>query len=176
MTTNKSLKTLKITELKTNPDNPRFIKDDNFKKLVQSLKVLPIMLTKRPILVDENNVILGGNMRYKAAQAAGMNEVPIERFTREDADENNKIARVIDPAYVDKTYEEQREEIIIKDNVSGGEWDWDMLANEWDTDLLNEWGVDLPEVPSFEPDIDMQSPLDEKKKITCPECGHEFET
>ena len=172
MTTNKSLKTLKITELKTNPDNPRFIKDDNFKKLVQSLKVLPIMLTKRPILVDENNVILGGNMRYKAAQAAGMNEVPIERFTREDADENNKIARVIDPAYVDKTYEEQREEIIIKDNVSGGEWDWDMLANEWDSELLDDWGLDLPaqfgdeEVEEDEaPEVSSEPPVSELGKI-----------
>lgn len=135
--------TLKASEIKPNPDNPRVIKDDKFKKLVRSLRVLPIMLRKRPILIDEDNMIIGGNMRHKAALEAGMKELPIERFTREDAIENNKIAKVLDPDYIDKTYEEQRDEMIIKDNVSGGEWDWDILANDWDAELLDESGLDV---------------------------------
>lgn len=136
---------MKISEIKPNPQNPRTIKDENFKKLVQSLKVLPIMLNKRPILIDEDNMIIGGNMRYKAAVEAKMQEVPIERFTREDAEENNRLAKALDPDYIDKTYEQQREEMIIKDNVSGGDWDWDTLANEWDADELDAWGLELPD-------------------------------
>ena len=142
---------LHVKDIKPNLNNPRTIKDDNYKKLVKSLKVLPIMLNKRPLLIDIDNIIIGGNMRYRAAVEAGIKEVPIERFTLEDAIENNKLARVLDPNYIDKTYEEQREEMIIKDNVSGGDWDWDSLANEWDTNLLQEWGLDLPEIPDFEP-------------------------
>lgn len=144
MIISKNIMKLNISEIKPNPDNPRLIKDDKFKKLVTSLSVLPIMLKKRPVLIDEANMIIGGNMRYKAAIEAGLKEIPIERFTREDADENNKIAKKLDANYIDKTYEEQCEEMIIKDNSSGGEWDWDVLANEWDTEQLDDWGLDLP--------------------------------
>ena len=159
---------LKISEIKANPNNPRLIRDDKFKKLVKSLRVLPIMLEKRPILIDEDNMIIGGNMRHKAAIEAGMKVVPIEMFTREDAEEGNRQARALDPSYVDKTYEEQREEMIIKDNVAGGEWDLDLLANQWDMDQLDDWGLDLP--GDFGQDNDEDE--DDKKAITCPSCGH----
>ena len=117
------MKKVAIGELKPNPNNPRIIKDDKFKKLVQSIKDLPEMAEVRPIVVNTDMVVLGGNMRLKAMREAGWKEVPIE--------------------VVDWDEDKQRQ-FIIKDNVSGGEWDWDMLANEWDADELNEWGLDLP--------------------------------
>ena len=138
--------TLKISQIKNNPNNPRLIKDDKFKKLVKSLKEFPIMAKKlRKVVVDENNVILGGNMRFKAMKEAGLEEVYVEYFTREDAEENNKLAKQLDPDFKDKTYEDQCNEFIIKDNVSGGEWDMDILANEWDAEELDEWGLDTPD-------------------------------
>ena len=139
---------MKITEIKLNPDNPRVIKDDKFAKLVNSLKELPIMLNKRPVLLDEDNIIIGGNMRFRAAKEAGMKEVPIEIFTKEDAKKNNIIAKELDSSYTDKTYEEQRQEMIIKDNVSGGEWNWNTLANEWDNVKLEEWGLNVWKAPT----------------------------
>ena len=99
--------TLKVSEIKNNPSNPRLIKDDKFKKLVVSLKEFPIMAKKlRKVVIDEDNIILGGNMRFKALKQAGFKEVAVEYFTREDAEENNKLAKEINPDYVDKTYEE----------------------------------------------------------------------
>jgi hypothetical protein len=117
------MQVVKITEVKVNPNNPRLIKDDKFKKLVQSVKDFPEMLNIRPIVVNQDMVILGGNMRYKACKEAGLKEIPIIK--------------------TDLT-EEQQKEFLIKDNVSGGEWDWDILANEWNTDDLQDWGLDLP--------------------------------
>jgi DNA modification methylase len=114
----------KLTEVKLNPNNPRLIKDDKFKKLVQSIKDFPEMLDIRPIVVNSDMVILGGNMRFKACKEAGLKEVPI--------------------IIADSLTEEQQKEFLIKDNVSGGEWDWDSLANEWDAEQLEEWGLDLP--------------------------------
>lgn len=113
----------KTSTLKINPNNPRIIKDDKFKRLVQSIIDFPEMLEKRPIVVNKDLIVLGGNMRLKACIEAGLKEVPI--------------------AVADWSEEKQRE-FIIKDNVSGGEWDWDVLANEWDADKLTEWGLDLP--------------------------------
>ena len=118
------MKKVAIGELKPNPNNPRIIKDDKFKKLVQSIKDLPEMAEVRPVVVNTDMVVLGGNMRLKAMREAGWKEVPIE--------------------VVDWDEDKQRQ-FIIKDNVSGGEWDWEMLANQWDADELNEWGLDLPE-------------------------------
>mgnify|MGYP000871545954 CR=1 FL=1 len=114
-----------IKEVKNNPNNPRLIKDDKFKKLVQSIKDFPEMLNIRPIVVNEDMVILGGNMRYKACLEAGLKEVPVIK--------------------VDSLSAEKQREFIIKDNLSGGEWDWDMLANEWESEELEEWGLDVPE-------------------------------
>lgn len=115
---------VKISEVKVNPNNPRIIKDDKFKKLVQSIKDFPEMLNIRPIVVNKDMIILGGNMRYKACKEAGLKEIPI--------------------IIADFTEEQQRE-FLIKDNTSGGEWDWEVLANEWDSEQLEEWGLDLPD-------------------------------
>ena len=114
----------KISEVKLNPNNPRLIKDDKFKKLVQSIKDFPEMLNIRPIVVNQDMIILGGNMRYKACKEAGLKEIPIIK--------------------ADLTEEQQRE-FLIKDNTSGGEWDFEMLDNEWDVEQLEEWGLDRPE-------------------------------
>ena len=126
----KSVKT-KISEIKLNPNNPRLIKDDKFTKLVQSIKDFPEMLDIRPIVVNQDMVILGGNMRFKACKEAGLKEVPI--------------------IVADNLTEEQQREFLIKDNTSGGEWDFEMLANEWDVEDLTDWGLD---VPNFAPDVD----------------------
>jgi len=116
--------TVAIGDIKPNPDNPRHIKDDKFKKLVTSIKDFPQMLELRPIVVDSDGIILGGNMRLKACQAAGLKEVPV--------------------IYADQLTEDQKREFIIKDNVGFGEWDWDVLANEWDEVVLDAWGLDVP--------------------------------
>jgi len=124
--------TVKINEVKSNPNNPRIIKDDKFKKLVASIKELPQMLELRPIVVNEDMVVLGGNMRLKACKEAGLKEIPIIK-----ASELN---------------EEQQRAFIIKDNVGFGEWDWDALANEWDAEQLEEWGLDVPNFEGVELD------------------------
>ena len=115
---------INIKEVKENPNNPRSIQKHKFTKLVNSIKEFPEMLKLRPIVVDDNNVVLGGNMRLKASIEAGLTEVWSEKAS-------------------DLTPEQQKE-FIIKDNSSFGDWDWDVLANEWDTEKLNDWGIDLP--------------------------------
>ena len=116
-------------DIKPNPNNPRVIKDDKFAKLVSSLKELPEMATVRPIVVNSDMIVLGGNMRLKAMKEAGWKEVPVE--------------------IVDWDEDKQRQ-FIIKDNVGFGEWDWEMLANEWDAEQLEEWGLDIP---TFEEEV-----------------------
>ena len=116
-------KIVKISEVKLNPNNPRLIKDDKFKKLVKSIEDFPEMLDIRPIVVNADMVILGGNMRFKACKEAGLKEIPI--------------------IIADNLTEEQQREFLIKDNTSGGEWNFEMLANEWDVDLLEDWGLDV---------------------------------
>ena len=113
-----------IASVKENPDDPRFIKDSKFKKLVKSIKAFPEMLEKRPIVVDEDMIVLGGNMRLKACKSAGLFEVWID--------------------IAEGWSEKQKREFIVKDNVGFGEWDWDILANEWDVDQVKDWGLDLP--------------------------------
>ena len=112
-----------ISKVKLNENNPRLIKDDKFKKLVTSIKEFPQMLKIRPIVVDENLVTIGGNMRLMACKQIGLKEVPIIKA--------NELT------------EEQKREFIIKDNVGFGEWDYDKLANEWDEQLLLHWGMDV---------------------------------
>jgi DNA modification methylase len=114
---------VKISKVKGNPDNPRIIKNDKFKKLVKSIQEFPEMLKLRPIVVDEDFMVLGGNMRLKASKDAGLKEVWIE--------------------VAEGLTEEQKKEFIVKDNVGFGEWEWDMLANEWDSVQLAEWGLDV---------------------------------
>lgn len=113
-----------INKIKINPDNPRLIKDDKFKKLVKSIQDFPQMLSLRPIVVNNEMVVLGGNMRLKACQEAGMKKVPVIK--------------------AEELTEEQQKEFIIKDNIGFGEWDWDTIANEWDTEQLTDWGLDIP--------------------------------
>ena len=114
---------VKISTVKGNPSNPRIIKNDKFKKLVTSIKEFPEMLKLRPIVVDEDMIVLGGNMRLKASKDAGLKEVWIE--------------------VAEGLTEEQKKEFIVKDNVGFGEWEWDMLSNEWDSVQLTEWGLDV---------------------------------
>ena len=113
---------IKISQVKSNPNNPRLIKNDKFKKLVKSVQDFPEMLELRPIVVDENMIVLGGNMRLKACVEAGLKEVWIE--------------------VAEGFTEEQKKEFIVKDNVGFGEWEWDMLANEWEQTELEDWGLD----------------------------------
>lgn len=115
-----------INKIKANPNNPRVIKDYAFKKLVDSIKQFPEMLEKRPIVIDENNMILGGNMRYKAALEAGLKDISV--IIADDWSEN------------------QKKEFIIKDNVGYGEWDWDVLANEWNEQQLDDWNLTTPDM------------------------------
>ena len=122
--------TAKISEVKANPNNPRIIKDDKFKKLVQSIKNFPEMLKLRPIVVNDDMVVLGGNMRLKACKEAGLKEVPIIK--------------------AEDLTEDQQREFIIKDNVGFGEWDWDEIANNWDAEQLDAWGLDLPDMTTKE--------------------------
>jgi site-specific DNA-methyltransferase (adenine-specific) len=117
-----SFKLTKLSEIRENPNNPRIIKDDKFQKLVKSIKEFPEMLEARPIVVNPENIVLGGNMRLKACKAAGLKEAPV---------------------YVASWEESKANEFIVKDNVGFGEWDWDMLANEWDAVELEEWGLDV---------------------------------
>ncbi len=154
-----------VSAVKENPNNPRFINKVKFKKLVNSIKQLPEMLQIRPIVVNENNVILGGNMRYKACIEAGLDKIHIVKAKG--------------------LTEEQQKEFIIKDNVGFGEWDWDILGNTWDNQKLNEWGLDVwhpEESVSNEKDYSINS-LDEKlgrfldakiKNITIPFETEEF--
>lgn len=115
---------MNINLIKINPNNPRICKDHKFKQLVKSIQDFPQMLELRPIIIDENNVVLGGNMRLKACIEAGLKDVPVKQAK-------------------DLT-EDQKKEFIVKDNVGYGEWDWDDLANNWDAQELTDWGLDIP--------------------------------
>ena len=133
-----------ISEIKENPHNPRYIKKNKFNELVNSIKGFPEMLEVRPLVIDENNEVLGGNMRLKALKKAGIKKVPVQIITN--------------------WTEQQKKEFIIKDNVAFGEWDWDVLANAWDIDSLNDWGLNIPAVyfdNDEEPEIDKDKYADE---------------
>ena len=121
---------IEVSKLKPNPDNPRTISKDKFKKLVKSIKEFPQMLKIRPIVVDENMIVLGGNMRLQALKKLGIKET----YYIQEKDLTT----------------EQKEQFIIKDNVGFGEWDWDMLANEWDISKLEDWAVNVPTIKNTE--------------------------
>ena len=142
-------KIVSVKEIKQTPNNPRLIKDAKFKKLIKSIKEFPQMLEIRPIVVDETMTILGGNMRLRACKAAGLFEIPI---------------------YIQKGLSDaEKREFIIKDNSGFGEWDWDILANEWDTKQLIDWGVDLP---VFDLPLDDEQPKEnDDDKDVCELCG-----
>ncbi len=133
---------IKISKLKLHPDNPRFIKDDKFKKLVKSLTDFPQMADVRPLVVNQDMVILGGNMRLRAMKEAGWKEAPV---------------LIVD------WNEDRQKEFVIKDNVGFGEWDWDDVANNWDDLPLDEWGLDKP-APEFEEEKEIPF-VDEEREI-----------
>ena len=146
-------------KIKINPNNPRIIKDDRFKKLVKSIDEFPKMMKLRPIIIDNNNEVLGGNMRFAALQELGYKEIPDEWIKR-----------------ADELTDEEKKRFIIADNVGFGEWDWDILANEWNEEDLSDWGLDLPvfendDMPSFD-ENSKDSNYDTEK---CPKCGFEWE-
>jgi DNA modification methylase len=118
-----------INKIKPNPKNPRVIRDDKFAKLVKSIQDFPEMLEKRPLVcftdIDGKYVVLGGNMRLKAANEVGLKQLPI--------------------LLADDWTEEQKNEFLIKDNVGFGEWDWEQIKNDWDVEKLDEWGLDVPD-------------------------------
>jgi len=118
------IRSVKLSEIKSNPNNPRIIKDDKFRKLVKSIQEFPKMLEIRPIVVNVDMIVLGGNMRLKACKEAGLKEVPV--------------------IFANDLTEDEQKEFIIKDNVGYGDWDWDMIANEWEPELLEEWGLFIP--------------------------------
>jgi ParB-like chromosome segregation protein Spo0J len=130
-----------INKVRTNPNNPRIIKDDKFQKLVKSIQEFPQMLEIRPIVVNDDMIVLGGNMRLKACLEAGLKEIPIIKASN--------------------LTEEQQKEFIIKDNVGFGEWDWNDLANNWDTEELKKWGLDIP---GFD-NVDEKDEIDLSDKI-----------
>ena len=167
----------KVADLIPNDANPRYITEEKFHKLVQSVSSFPEMLEARPIVIDEDGLVLGGNMRYKAATESGMKEVPV--------------------MVVKGWTQQQKEEFIIKDNASAGSWDWDILANQWDANKVQDWGVDVWTMDkTFEPITDpgtnyrdvTQEEIDRraaklaealvtergKVECMCPACGHEF--
>jgi len=117
---------MKLSAIKQNPNNPRSINKDKFAKLVKSIEEFPRMLELRPIVLNKDNIVLGGNMRLKACKQIGLTEVPV--------------------VYADDLTEEEQRQFIIKDNVGFGDWDWELLANEWDVSDLNDWGLDLPDM------------------------------
>jgi len=141
-----------------NQDNPRIIKDEKFQKLIKSIKDLPRMLELRPLILNDDNVIVWGNMRFRAIQELGISKVPIVRAS-------------------DYT-EEEIQEIIIKDNVGYGEWDMEMLANDFDIEDLELWGMDMPDIELEEmEDIEDKEEKDDWSKeqnVMCPECNHNF--
>jgi ParB-like chromosome segregation protein Spo0J len=140
-----NIEKIKISKVKANPNNPRVIKDQKFKKLVQSIKDFPEMLKIRPIVVDKDNIVLGGNQRLRACQRAELKEVYIIK--------------------ADELTEEQQREFMIKDNLGMGEWDWDELANKFDASDLNRYGLEVPELEEkqeiHEQEIEFSEYLDE---------------
>ena len=137
---------LPVKTLKANPNNPRVIRDEKFKKLVKSIREFPEMLEARPVVVNPDMVVLGGNMRLKALREAGVEEAPV---------------------YIASWDEVKQRQFIIKDNVGFGEWDWDALANEWNEEELQEWGL---EIPGFE-DPEEEPQEEEEKPDICDFCG-----
>jgi len=154
---------VKITDVKPNPKNPRIIKDGKFRKLVQSIQEFPDMLNKRPLIVftdvDDKYVVLGGNMRLKALKELKYESVPV--------------------IVADEWTEEQKHEFLIKDNVGFGEWDWDSLANEWDAEKLDDWGLDIPIFKDDETELkDLSSTIDNlyRIEIVCKDEEHQENT
>ena len=160
---------MKISNIKVNPNNPRVIKDGKFNKLVESLREFPEMMKERPLVLitdtDGKLMPLGGNMRLRALRELKYTEI------------NDSWISI-----VDNWSDEQKRQFVIKDNLSFGEWDWDLLTAEYDKDELIEWGMDLYEFSELdEEDFLLDAPQSESNQekkeniIKCPACGNEFE-
>jgi hypothetical protein len=172
---------MNITSIRTNPNNPRLIKDESFSKLVASIKDFPKMMELRPIIVDKEGVILGGNMRYRALLELKYTEIP-----------DNWVKKANDLT------EEEKRKFIIKDNIEFGKWNYDILSSEYETQDLLDWGLSEQDLqlndfspnllPSFGGDdvtkeeinkkaIELAEQMMKEKlklEVICPECGHEF--
>jgi ParB-like chromosome segregation protein Spo0J len=135
---------MKLKDIKPNPNNPRVLRDDKFQKLKQSITEFPKMLSLRPMVIDENNVVLGGNMRLRALQELGFTDVE-EAWVKRSSD----------------LTEEEKKRFIIADNVAFGEWDWDTLANDWEVVDLEAWGL---EIPQFNQDINLDDFFEENNE------------
>lgn len=147
--------TLPMSDIKLNDNNPRIIKDKQMKRLVKSIQDFPEMTQLRPIVIDENNIILGGNMRYRAMKQLGYAEAEVVR--------------------VSGLTDEQKREFIIKDNVPFGDWDWDELANSWDAQELDSWGLMMKDfAPTTNEEVNIDGLEDDGKQHKCPRCGFEF--
>ena len=175
---------IKLSTIKANKANPRVIRDTRFFDLVKSIEQFPKMLALRPIVVDANGMVLGGNMRLRALQELKYKEIPDEWVKRAD----------------DLT-EEEAKRFIVADNVSFGEWNFDELANGWEASDLKEWGLDAAflayeEAPEYKPVLAPETTYDDVtaqeienkahqlatqmlrektlKDVMCPHCGQEF--
>ena len=118
---------MKLSEIKPNPNNPRVLRDERFAKLKQSIQEFPKMMALRPMVVDSEGFILGGNMRYRALQDLGFKEIP-----------NDWVKRA------EELTEDEKQRFIIADNVGFGDWDWDALGNDWEAEQLTDWGLEIP--------------------------------
>ena len=135
---------MKLKDIKPNPNNPRVLRDDKFQKLKQSITEFPKMLSLRPMVIDENNVVLGGNMRLRALQELGFSDID-EAWVKRSSD----------------LTEEEKKRFIIADNVAFGEWDWDTLANDWEVVDLEAWGLDIPQ---FNQDVNLDDFFEESNE------------
>jgi ParB-like chromosome segregation protein Spo0J len=135
---------MKLKDIKPNPNNPRVLRDEKFQKLKQSITEFPKMLSLRPMVIDENNVVLGGNMRLRALQELGFNDID-EAWVKRSSD----------------LTEDEKKRFIIADNVAFGEWDWDTLANDWEVVDLEAWGLDIPQ---FNQDVNLDDFFEENNE------------
>jgi ParB-like chromosome segregation protein Spo0J len=135
---------MKLKDIKPNPNNPRVLRDDKFQKLKQSITEFPKMLSLRPMVIDENNVVLGGNMRLRALQELGFTDID-EAWVKRSSD----------------LTEDEKKRFIIADNVAFGEWDWDTLANDWEVVDLEAWGLDIPQ---FNQDVNLDDFFEESNE------------
>ena len=179
------MKTIKLSAIKPNENNPRYITEEKFEKLVNSIIMFPKMMQLRPMVIKDN-VLLGGNMRRKAI-AEIANRIEADNLTKKQKESILENAAVFDlvkvgeipadwVANADDLTEEQQQEFIVKDNVGFGSWDWDALANEWDAGELAEWGLDLPgmEEEAEEREVDISDDLQERFVLEV-ECEFEKE-
>ena len=145
---------MNIKDIKSNPNNPRIIKDEKFEKLKKSIKEFPKMMALRPMVINQDNIVLGGNMRLKVLKELGYTELPDEWVKRAE----------------DLTDDEARR-FIIADNVGFGQHDWDILANEWDSMELRDWGLEgFP----FEIETKEQEIKEDKQIEICEKCGRQI--